>query len=80
MSKLQLCKTCGKCLSNVPKRVQFKPPKGGGPSKKDFSDSLVMAWVEQIERQRPGEKPAVGVQGSSLRPRGDFRYQTRVIR
>ena len=34
--------------------------KGGGPSEKDFSDSLVKAWVKKIERPRPDENPAVG--------------------
>ena len=62
------------------KASSLRLQKGGGPSEKDFSDSLVMAWVKKIERPRPDENPAVGVQGSSFGLQGDFCSKTRVKR
>ena len=62
------------------KASSLRLQKGGGPSEKDFSDSLVMAWVKNIERPRPGEQPALGVQGSSLGLQADFNYKTCIKR
>ena len=41
---------------NVLDVARIAHPKGGGASKKDFSDSLVMAVMKKIDQMRPCEK------------------------